>query len=169
MQKIGFGGSCHWCTEAIFRSLKGVNAVEQGWISSDGDNTALSEAVIVNFNLSRISLQTLIAVHLHTHSCTSEHDKRSKYRSAIYTFDEIQRQQSEGILTYMQREFAEPISTKVLPFGAFQLNQENYLDYYYKDPTKPFCQNIISPKLKILMEKFSNYIEPERTTHLFSR
>jgi peptide-methionine (S)-S-oxide reductase len=168
MQKIGFGGSCHWCTEAIFRSLKGVNAVEQGWMSSDANNTAPSEAVIVNFDLSQINLQTLIAVHLHTHSCTSAHAMRSKYRSAIYTFDKIRQQQAEGILTDMQKEFTEPIITKVLPFGAFQLNQENYLDYYYKDPTKPFCQNIVSPRLKILMEKFSNHIEPERATHLFS-
>lgn len=37
IQKIGLGGSCNWCTEAIFRSLKGVTKVKQGWISSDGE------------------------------------------------------------------------------------------------------------------------------------
>lgn len=72
MQKIGLGGSCHWCTEAIFRSLKGVSTVEQGWIASDGENTTLSEAVIVNFSPNEITLETLIAIHLHTHSCISE-------------------------------------------------------------------------------------------------
>ncbi|WP_269200069.1 peptide-methionine (S)-S-oxide reductase [Pseudoalteromonas luteoviolacea] len=27
--KLGLGGSCYWCTEAIFRSLNGVEKVEQ--------------------------------------------------------------------------------------------------------------------------------------------
>jgi peptide-methionine (S)-S-oxide reductase len=48
VSKIGFGGSCHWCTEAIFLSLKGVTAVKQGWIASDGQNSTFSEAVIVD-------------------------------------------------------------------------------------------------------------------------
>lgn len=90
MQKIGFGGSCHWCTEAIFRSLKGVTTVEQGWITSDGENHTPSEAVIVSFDASEIKLETLIAIHLHTHSCTANHDLRSKYRSAVYTFNSEQ-------------------------------------------------------------------------------
>tara|TARA_B100000795_G_scaffold173674_1_gene130984 strand:- start:4871 stop:5212 length:342 start_codon:yes stop_codon:yes gene_type:complete len=33
--KIGLGGGCHWCTEAVFMSLKGVRSVRQGWIASD--------------------------------------------------------------------------------------------------------------------------------------
>ena len=168
MQKIGFGGSCHWCTEAIYRSLKGVSAVEQGWISSDGENTAASEAVIVNFDVSQIDLKTLIAIHLHTHSCTSAHDLRGKYRSAIYTFDNNQEREAEAVLMEMQKEFAKPIITKVLAFGEFKLNSENYLDYYYKDPTKPFCQNIVSPKLKILIEKFGEHVTPGQVSHLSS-
>jgi len=168
MEKVGFGGSCHWCTEAIFRSLKGVINVEQGWISSIGENAAPSEAVIVNFDPSQISLRTLIAVHLHTHSCTSEHALRTKYRSAVHSFNPDQQKKAGQILKDMKNEFARPIITKVLPFEAFRLNEENYLDYYYKDPAKPFCVNIVNPKLKIILQKFSEHIAPERQPHFAS-
>jgi peptide-methionine (S)-S-oxide reductase len=35
INRIGFGGGCHWCTEAVFQSLIGVEKVEQGFIASD--------------------------------------------------------------------------------------------------------------------------------------
>ncbi len=87
LEKIGFGGGCHWCTEAVFQSLKGVEKVEQGWIASEGEASTLSEAVIVHFDTSQISLVLLIEIHLLTHESTSEHSMRKKYRSAIYYFD----------------------------------------------------------------------------------
>jgi len=30
MIHLGLGGGCHWCTEAIFLSLKGIVEVQQG-------------------------------------------------------------------------------------------------------------------------------------------
>ena len=168
MGKIGFGGSCHWCTEAIFRSLKGVNEVQQGWIASEGENTTPSEAVIVHFEPSEISLETLIVVHLHTHSCTAEHTMRSKYRCAVYTFTEDQAAVATRALHDLAVDFEQPIITRILPFQSFKLNEKNYLDYYYKDPSKPFCQNIVNPKLKELLAKFADHIAPERRAQLNS-
>ncbi|WP_317039757.1 peptide-methionine (S)-S-oxide reductase [Mucilaginibacter pineti] len=84
-----------------------------------------------------------------------------KYRSAIYTFNEAQTEKAAQAIEDLQTDFSEPIITKVLHFQTFKLNEENYLDYYYKDPSKPFCQNIVSPKLKILMAKFAKHISPE--------
>ncbi|WPU97036.1 peptide-methionine (S)-S-oxide reductase [Mucilaginibacter sabulilitoris] len=161
MQQIGFGGSCHWCTEAIFRSLRGVQKVDQGWIASDGGHTQPSEAVIVHFDENEIDLRTLIAIHLYTHSCTSTHSMRGKYRSAVYTFDKEQNKFAKAAIRKLQADFGELIITEVLPFVTFKLNDENYLDYYYKDPSKPFCQNIVNPKLSALLARFEKYIAPE--------
>ncbi len=166
MEKIGFGGSCHWCTEAVFRSLKGVTAVEQGWIAAEAENDAPSEAVVVNFNPIIISLETLIAIHLYTHSCTSNHSMRTKYRSAIYTFSKKQAEAAKQSIRDLQGGFEQRVITKVLPFGSFKLNEENYLDYYYKDPGKPFCRNIVNPKLKVLLAMFAEQVAPERKSQL---
>jgi peptide-methionine (S)-S-oxide reductase len=158
VQKVAFGGGCHWCTEAIFQSLLGVQTVEQGWVSSTLPSaTTPSEAVIVYFDASLISLDTLIEIHLFTHNATSNHNLREKYRSAVYTFSESQQLEAQTILNAKQKLFEKPLVTKVYPFGVFRLNDEQYLNYYKSNPEKPFCQVRIEPKLDILLNQFSHY------------
>ncbi|WP_343065456.1 peptide-methionine (S)-S-oxide reductase [Arenibacter arenosicollis] len=82
-QKIAFGGGCHWCTEAVYQSLKGVEVVEQGFVASKGEESFFSEAVIVHYDPKSIALKDLILIHLYTHKSTSDHSMRNKYRSAI--------------------------------------------------------------------------------------
>jgi len=152
-EKIGLGGSCHWCTEAIFNSIIGVQSVEQGWVSSIAPDETSSEGVIVHFDPNMIDLSTLISIHLHTHSCTTNHSLRTKYRSAVYSYTKDQLDTSQSTIRDLQKDFNEPIITKTIPFEAFKLNSQNYLDYYYNNPQRPFCQNIINPKLKILFKQ----------------
>ena len=169
IERVGLGGSCHWCTEAIFQSLKGVINVEQGWITSDGDASSFSEGVIVHFNSDIISLETLIAVHLHTHSCTSKHKMRSKYRSAIYTFSNDQEKLCKKAIVTLQNDFDNAIITEIIPFKSFKLNQETYLNYYYSNPEKPFCENVVSHKLRLLLQNFSNNVDKNKLVGLKAR
>ena len=158
MGKIAFGGGCHWCTEAIFQSLKGVDKVEQGWVSSTLlEAKEFSEAVIVHFDATQISLDILIEIHLFTHNATSNHNFRKKYRSAVYSFSDTQEEESQNILEEKQKFFEKPLVTKIYPFGEFKLNVEKYLDYYKSNPEKPFCKVRIEPKLRVLLEKYNNY------------
>ena len=155
VSKIGFGGGCHWCTEAVFQALKGVIKVEQGWIASEGENDTFSEAVIVHFNL-EITIKTLIEVHLHTHKSTSNHSMRKKYRSAIYTFSEEQLIKSKAIIANFQGEFEDKIVTKVCPFKAFKPSSSQFQNYYLKNPSKPFCKRYINPKLELIRSDFEH-------------
>ncbi len=160
MKKIGFGGGCHWCTEAVFQALLGVAKVEQGWISSIGENDYFSEAVIVHFDENKIDLTTLVAIHLYTHSCTSVHLMRKKYRSAVYTYTAIQAVNVQKAIRQLQVEFEQPIITEVLAYHAFKENDEQYQNYYQKHKEKPFCQTYINPKLSLLRRKFSKHVDP---------
>lgn len=166
--KIAFGGGCHWCTEAVFQYLKGVQKVHQGWVASTGDHSSFSEAVIIHFFTNQISLKTLIAIHLYTHKSTSEHSMRKKYRSAIYTFSEEQKFESIQILKEFQNEFDNKIITKVYPFSAFKPNTENFQEYYKKNPKKPFCETFINPKLRLLLNMFSKNVKTEELSHLIN-
>lgn len=156
VEKIGFGGGCHWCTEAVFQAIKGVLAVDQGWISSTGLNSDFSEAVVVDFDATQISLKTLIDIHLATHSCTSKHSMRNKYRSAVYTFSEQQAADAQEFLKQLQQQYNAPLITQILPFSDFKINTETYQEYYLKNPDKPFCQRYIKPKLSLLETKFNH-------------
>ncbi len=156
---IGLGGGCHWCTEAVFQSLRGVERVEQGWLAPAQAPEDYSEGVIVHFDRAAIDVETLVAVHLHTHSCTSNHALRSRYRSAVYVVSDEQAAQASAALAKLQQDFAEAIVTQVLRVGAFRINDQRYLDYYLKDPDKPFCQTFIAPKLELLLQRFANQVE----------
>lgn len=156
LTKIAFGGGCHWCTEAVFQSLKGVVKVAQGWVASIEKNDTFSEAVVVTFEASKINFKTLIEIHLLTHKSTSNHSFRKKYRAAIYYFDEHQREKSLKIIKKLQSNFDAKIITQVLEFKYFKPSKEEFQNYYKKNPKKPFCQKYISPKLTLLSDKFSN-------------
>ena len=160
--KIGFGGGCHWCTEAVFQSLKGVYKVDQGYIASDGKNHSFSEAVIVYFNPLEITLKSLIEIHLYTHKSTSNHRMRDKYRSAVYSFSNKQERDSKVIIENLQQEFDGQIITTVIPFLEFKASREAIQNYYQKHSDKPFCRNYINPKLEVLLQNFSETVIQEK-------
>jgi peptide-methionine (S)-S-oxide reductase len=167
-QKIGFGGGCHWCTEAVFQSLIGVKNVQQGWIASDGDHSTFSEAIIIDYDAILIPLEVLIEIHLFTHKSTSQHSMREKYRSAIYVFNKEEELKIGGTLESLQPKFNQKLITQILPFSEFKPSREAITNYYYNNPQKPFCETFISPKLKLLLERFSNYTDSNKIAHLNS-
>ena len=166
LTKVAFGGGCHWCTEAVFQMLIGVEKVEQGWVASTEKNNTFSEAVIVYFNIEKIALKTLIEIHLLTHKSTSNHSMRTKYRSAIYYFTQQQKEDCLKIIEKLQVGFKYKIITKVLEFKDFKPNTEEFQNYYQSNPDKPFCKNYINPKLTFLLQKFSKNIDIRKVTHL---
>lgn len=159
-EKIGFGGGCHWCTEGVFQVLKGVAQVDQGFIRADPPSDTWAEGVIVHFDPSAINLSILIEVHLRTHGASRVYVANGKYRSAIYVYDEQQRQYAINSIATLQRDFDEPIETRVLPFRDFKPSEDRYKNYYATDPERPFCRRYIDPKLDFIRRNFEGIITP---------
>lgn len=158
--RIGFGGGCHWCTEAVFQSLRGVNNVQQGFIKSLNPHDTFSEAVIVAFDPQTIPLDVLVDVHLRTHASTSQHKMRGKYRSAVYAFSDAQADSVRRQIKALQSDLEEPIVTMTLPYDDFKPSLERFQNYYRTNTEKPFCKAYIDPKLSKIRQKFSRYYDP---------
>ncbi len=156
--KIGFGGGCHWCTEAVFQALSGVENVAQGFIRSVPPDESFSEAVVVTFDPAQIELRTLVEIHLRTHASTSAHKMRGKYRSAVYAYDAEQADASQAALESLQGNFDERLVTRVLMFEGFKESDARFRNYYQSDPARPFCRTYIDPKLALLRERFGEKV-----------
>ncbi|MDT7830934.1 peptide-methionine (S)-S-oxide reductase [Flavobacteriaceae bacterium S356] len=166
MEKIGLGGGCHWCTEAVFQSLKGVSNVAQGYIASKQYASSFSEGAIIEFDSAIIPLHILLEIHVLTHKSMSDHSMRPKYRSAIYTFSDAQRKDAKEILRKLEKSSSSKIITEVISYHAFKSSREEILNYYYNNPEKPFCKTYIDPKIKILQTQFSDQVNNEKISHL---
>ncbi|MGB5361451.1 MAG: peptide-methionine (S)-S-oxide reductase, partial [Eudoraea sp.] len=98
---------------------------------------------------------------LYTHNSTSNHSMRTKYRSAVYTFNKLQQKDSANILRLLQKNFKEQLITRVFDFKKFRMSPESFQNYYQRNPQKPFCKTYIDPKLQMILRKFpKNAIEP---------
>ncbi|GAK76030.1 peptide methmonine sulfoxide reductase MsrA [Nonlabens ulvanivorans] len=149
--KIGLGGGCHWCTEAVFQAVTGVVKVVQGYISSETPYDSMSEAVIVHFS-TLVDLAQLIDVHLETHASTQQHSRREDYRSVVYFFDVETEKKVKSIINTLSRKRNKKYITAVLPFVAFEPSRESIQNYYKTRPDAPFCKRYIEPKLKLVSE-----------------
>lgn len=160
MDKIGFGGGCHWCTEGVFQALRGVHQVEQGFIQSSAPADTWAEGVVVTFDPALISLAVLSEVHLRTHSATRARPVRSKYRSAIYIFAEEQREIASHEIAELAQDLGKPVHTLVIPFVGLEASEARFQNYYRTDPTRPFCRTYIDPKLAFIRQRFGDLARP---------
>lgn len=154
IQSAGFGGGCHWCTEAVFQSLRGVMEVNQGFIASASPHDSFSEAVAVTWDPAAITFDDLIAVHLATHSSTSHHKMRDKYRSAVYVHEPADGEAARQIIATIARQTDSAFVTEVLPFQAFRPSDMRFRNYYARNRAGPFCETYIAPKLALLRQRF---------------
>lgn len=162
MTRLGVGGGCHWCTEAVFEQLRGVTRVEQGFIASVRPDDALSEAVLLDVDEETLPLAVLIEVHLRTHASQSDHSMRGKYRSAVYAEDPSDLARIGAELRRLNTELGGGVITRALPLRRFEPSPERFQNYYSSRPEAPFCKTHIDPKLALLRRFYSDHVNSER-------
>ncbi|OGK16646.1 peptide-methionine (S)-S-oxide reductase [Candidatus Roizmanbacteria bacterium RIFCSPHIGHO2_01_FULL_39_12c] len=166
-----FGGGCFWCTEAIFKELKGVEKVISGYSGGGIKNpnyyeisegkSGHAESIQISFDPETISYATLLEVFFLTHNPTSlnrqGNDVGSQYRSIVFYHDEEQKKAAEKMIKKLEEEktYDSPIVTEVAPYEAFYFAEDYHQDYFKKNSDAPYCQFVIDPKLAKFRQKFS--------------
>lgn len=180
LQTATFAGGCFWCTEAIFKRLKGVTEVVSGYAGGKRENpsyeqvstgaTGHAEAVQVTFDPSIISFDNLLEVFWATHDPTTlnqqGNDVGTQYRSAILYRNDEQKQLALASKEKIEKEgmYTNPIVTEILPFEHFYTAEEYHQNYYDSNQTAPYCSYVIAPKIKKLLEKFGSQVKDEYKT-----
>lgn len=170
-----FGGGCFWCTEAIFKRLKGVESVMSGYSGGKRENpmyehvttgaTGHAESIEIKFDPNIISFKDLLKVFFATHDPTTKdrqgNDMGTQYRSVIFYHDDSQREEAEKYIEEMEREkaYENPIVTEVSPFENFYKAEDYHQNYYDNNKSYPYCSVVIGPKIKKLMEKFGEKVK----------
>jgi peptide-methionine (S)-S-oxide reductase len=147
-----FAGGCFWCMEPPFDKLPGVKSTTSGYVGGHVANptykqvsagrTGHAEAVLVRYDPTRVSYQTLLDVFwrnidplaIDRQFC----DIGDQYRSAIFTTGAEQRRLAEASKRKLEASgrFRQPIATQIVPASKFYPAEEYHQDYYRRNPVR---------------------------------
>lgn len=164
------GGGCFWCLEPIFAGLKGVEKVESGYsggkVKNPGyreictGNTGHAEVVQVTFDPGVIGYQELLEIFFTVHDPTTlnrqGNDAGTQYRSVIFYHSPAQKETAERVIKEVNASggWPAPIITEISPFSAFYRAEDYHQDYYARNGNQPYCQLVITPKVKAFRERY---------------
>lgn len=166
-ERITFGGGCFWCIEAVFARLEGVKATVSGYAGGkipnptykqvcDGD-TGHAEVVQIEFDPAKTSFEKMLEIFWAAHDPTTLNrqgaDVGTQYRSVIFYENNAQKVAAETSKKAAQKEFSSPIVTEIAPLEKFYPAEDYHQDYFELNGRQPYCQAIIAPKLRKLIEK----------------
>jgi peptide-methionine (S)-S-oxide reductase len=163
-------GGCFWCLEAVFAELRGVASVASGYSGGHvvhptyeqvcTGKTGHAEVVQIAFDPAVISFRELLEVFFTIHDPTTRDrqgaDVGPQYRSAIFYHAPEQRAVAEQVVAAMTdaRIWDDPIVTEITPCERFYPAEEYHRDYFQRNPTQPYCQAVIAPKVAKARQKF---------------
>lgn len=163
-------GGCFWCTEAIFKRLKGVESILPGYAGGNIENptyeqvcsgkTGHAESIQITFDPTIISYEKIIEVFFHLHDPTTlnqqGNDVGTQYRSSIFYHSPEQKKTAEKVISDINQSKLYPgrIITELAPFTNFFEAEDYHKDYYEKNSYQPYCQYTIDPKINKLLKEF---------------
>ncbi len=167
------GGGCFWCTEAIFKRVKGVIEVipgySGGWVENPTyeevctDQTGHAEVVKITFDPKTISYRELLKIFFTVHDPTTKNrqgnDVGTQYRSIIIYMNEDQRKIAEEEIKEAEKIWNKPIVTELVPYKAFYRAEDYHINYFERNPNKPYCMYVILPKIIKFQKLWKDYLK----------
>jgi peptide-methionine (S)-S-oxide reductase len=161
MTKAVLGGGCFWCLDAIFRKVDGVKDVICGYAGGRRPNpnyeqvctgvTGHAEVVMIKFDETKISFDKIVDIFFEIHNPTElnrqGNDIGTQYRSIILYLDEKQKEIAISKIEELKKNGIN-IVTEIKKLEKFYEAEEYHQNYFAKNPYQPYCQYLISPKVK---------------------
>jgi peptide-methionine (S)-S-oxide reductase len=163
-----FAMGCFWGAERLFWQTDGVVTTAAGYAGGYTPNptyeevcsglTGHAEVVLVVYDPAKVAYDTLLKVFWENHDPTQGmrqgNDVGTQYRSAIYVFDDEQRQEAERSLETYQAALTASghgvITTEIAEAGPFYYAEEYHQQYLSKNPygycNHGFCQVSYEPQ-----------------------
>ena len=174
-EKIVFGGGCFWCTEAVFKMLRGVISVTPGYAGGHtpnptyyavcGGTTGHAEVTQIEFDPSVITARDLMTVFFATHDPSQlnrqGHDVGTQYRSAVFYTTPEQKIEAEKMIAEIDTSTLEgaKVVTEVTPLDVFYPAEAEHQDYFGKNPNQAYCTLVINPKVEKVQAKFAELLK----------
>lgn len=172
MQYATLAGGCFWCTQAVFKRLKGVLSVTVGYAGGKGNNpvykevstgkTGFAEAVQIKFDPKIIPYEHLLDIFWVVFDPTTLNrqgqDVGTQYRSVIFYHNNKQKE----IALKSKKALGVDAVTEIAPFEKFYTAEEYHQNYYERNmDTNPYCSLVIDPKIQKLLDKFNSDVKEE--------
>jgi len=170
-----FAAGCFWCVEAVFQELKGVLSVTSGYTGGKIKNpsyrevcsglTGHAEACEIIYDPSVISYDELLEAFWASHDPTTLNrqgaDQGTQYRSAIFYYNENQKQLAEAYKSKLNAEkaFDKPVVTEINPATTFYKAEDNHQNYFIENGNAPYCTYVIVPKLEKFRKVFKDKLK----------
>jgi peptide-methionine (S)-S-oxide reductase len=170
-------GGCFWCLEAVFDEAKGIHSVESGYAGGHVENpsyqavcsgtTGHAEVVQINFDPEIISYRDVLHIFFAIHDPTTLNrqgaDVGTQYRSAIFYHDEDQKVIAEQVIEELgaQKIWDNPIITSIEKLDKFYLAEAYHQEYFASNPSQPYCQAVVAPKVAKFRKQFLEMLKKE--------
>lgn len=177
LETATLAGGCFWCTEAIFKRLKGVKSVITGYSGGDTENpnyfsihqtdTGHAEAIQIEFDPKELPYEKLLEIFFHLHNPTTKNrqgaDVGSEYRSIIFYHSPKQKEIAEKVKERIDKSgyYQDPIVTEIVSFEKFYKGEDYEQNYYEKNKGGMYCTYVIDPKIRKLIEQYSENVKEE--------
>ena len=171
IKRAYFSGGCFWCTEAIYRRLKGVLSVKPGFSGGNIKNpsykevctgrTGHAETVEVVYDSDNIEFKLLLEVFFNTHDPTTlnrqGNDIGTHYRSIVFYSNFKEKELIEDFIDYLNNnQYDNRIVTEVLEFDVFYHAEDYHENYYEQNKNQPYCNLVITPKVEKFEKKYKS-------------
>jgi peptide-methionine (S)-S-oxide reductase len=144
-----FAAGCFWGVEDNFRQVPGVVATAVGYTGGRttsptyetvcSHTTGHAEAVLVEFEPSKVSYEDLLRIFFANHDPTTKNrqgpDVGDQYRSAVFTFSDVQDAAARAAGAKEAARRGKPVTTEVSRIGAFWKAEEYHQQYDEKTGT----------------------------------